>query len=632
MNRTTRRTGLLAATAMLVSLVVAAPASTAPVWLSQQPLSDGVADSSSEQVEMNAKGDAVALWLQSGPGGARFVRAAFRPAGGPWGPAFDVSEPNGTVFAPDVAVDEAGGVAVVWRDVIDANGPVTVLATRMRSAAGVWGDAEQVSPAGQEFDPTVTMDAGATTIAWEEPVPMTSTSRIRSRHRTAAGIWEAVETHSSIGSVFDPQLAAAAGVLALVWRDRTSGTDRTRATVRASDGNWSSALDLSAAGGFAANAAVSVDQAGAVTVAWNRDSGDHDVVQVVSRTPTGVWGTVHDASKPGVDSSFPDLALDAGGGVHLAWRESGANYTVAAAIRPAGGVWGPPQTVSSPALEAGIPSVAADAAGSTVVVWRAEDPAAQTDVILSARRPAGGSFQAVVPVSPPAPHGSSSADVGTDAAGNAVSVFRTVIGGHVVVQAADLDTVPPVLSGFVVPSTGMAGKALAYSASASDARSGVASYAWTFGDGTSAVGAAVSHVYATQGSYPVTLTVTDAAGNVATRTATTTVAAPVPLFALFKLKKKRIATDEKTKLKVNLNTASTLKLVFKSKHKHVVKGKKKYVKVVLRKQFPAGLSKITIKAKVKGTKLKPDTYVLKSTATNSSGTSPKKKTKLKVVR
>ena len=74
---------------------------------------------------------------------------------------------------------------------------------------------------------------------------------------------------------------------------------------------------------------------------------------------------------------------------------------------------------------------------------------------------------------------------------------------------------------------------------------------------------------------------------------------------------------KRTKLRVGLNTASTLKLVFKSKHKHLVKGKKKYVKVVLRKQLPAGLSKITIKAKVKGKVLKPDAYVLSGVATNS---------------
>ena len=96
----------------------------------------------------------------------------------------------------------------------------------------------------------------------------------------------------------------------------------------------------------------------------------------------------------------------------------------------------------------------------------------------------------------------------------------------------------------------------------------------------------------------------------------------------FKLKKKTIATDEKTKLKVRLNTASTLKLVFKSKHKHLVKGKKKYVKVVVKKKLPAGLSKVTIKGK----KLKPDTWKLVGTARNSAGTSGKKKTTLVVVR
>ncbi len=54
---------------------------------------------------------------------------------------------------------------------------------------------------------------------------------------------------------------------------------------------------------------------------------------------------------------------------------------------------------------------------------------------------------------------------------------------------------------------------------------------------------------------------------------------------------------KKTKLKVGLNTAATLKVVLKSKHKHLVKGKKKYLERRARKRLPAGLSKITIKAK-----------------------------------
>ena len=96
--------------------------------------------------------------------------------------------------------------------------------------------------------------------------------------------------------------------------------------------------------------------------------------------------------------------------------------------------------------------------------------------------------------------------------------------------------------------------------------------------------------------------------------------------------KKKIATDEKTKLKVRLNAAASLKLVFKSKHQHVIKGKKKYVKVVLTKKLPAGLSKIPVRAKIKGKILVPDAYVITGTATNTSGKSPEKQVKLRVVR
>jgi hypothetical protein len=49
-------------------------------------------------------------------------------------------------------------------------------------------------------------------------------------------------------------------------------------------------------------------------------------------------------------------------------------------------------------------------------------------------------------------------------------------------------------------------------------------YAWSFGDGTSAVGASVVHTYAAGGTYPVKLTVTDRGGNVQTITQTITVA------------------------------------------------------------------------------------------------------------
>lgn len=75
------------------------------------------------------------------------------------------------------------------------------------------------------------------------------------------------------------------------------------------------------------------------------------------------------------------------------------------------------------------------------------------------------------------------------------------------------------------PPTGVAaGKSEQFDASNSyDTGSTISSYSWNFGDGGTATGAQVSHTFATAGTYDVSLTVTDAAGNSSTETMPVTV-------------------------------------------------------------------------------------------------------------
>ncbi|OIP44969.1 MAG: hypothetical protein AUK28_09025 [Desulfobacterales bacterium CG2_30_60_27] len=60
----------------------------------------------------------------------------------------------------------------------------------------------------------------------------------------------------------------------------------------------------------------------------------------------------------------------------------------------------------------------------------------------------------------------------------------------------------------------------------SDADGTIASYAWTFGDGSTGSGATPSHTYSAAGSYPVTLKVTDNQGATAQAQTVITVQAP----------------------------------------------------------------------------------------------------------
>jgi hypothetical protein len=73
-----------------------------------------------------------------------------------------------------------------------------------------------------------------------------------------------------------------------------------------------------------------------------------------------------------------------------------------------------------------------------------------------------------------------------------------------------------------------AGQAVTFSSAASGGTAPV-SYAWTFGDGSTATGPTVEHIYAAVGTYPVVLYVNDSAGASVQKTAHVTVAAaPLP--------------------------------------------------------------------------------------------------------
>jgi len=77
-------------------------------------------------------------------------------------------------------------------------------------------------------------------------------------------------------------------------------------------------------------------------------------------------------------------------------------------------------------------------------------------------------------------------------------------------------TLPPVAVPTATPISGNIPLSVAFDASASyDPDGTIASYAWDFGDGTSAAGVAASHTYTQAGNFTATLTVMDNAGALA---------------------------------------------------------------------------------------------------------------------
>ena len=78
------------------------------------------------------------------------------------------------------------------------------------------------------------------------------------------------------------------------------------------------------------------------------------------------------------------------------------------------------------------------------------------------------------------------------------------------------------------PKTPAADQTVFFDGSDSTSPSGITSYAWNFGDGTTASGVAVSHTFSAAGTYVVRLTVTATDGSTATTTQNVAVAATAP--------------------------------------------------------------------------------------------------------
>ena len=108
-----------------------------------------------------------------------------------------------------------------------------------------------------------------------------------------------------------------------------------------------------------------------------------------------------------------------------------------------------------------------------------------------------------------------------DAAGNLGRAQK-----QITVTAAADDT-PPHAAFTAAPQAGVAPLKVHLDAAASTDDTGITAYAWDLGDGARASGGAVDHLFASAGSYTVTLTVADAAGNTDSATLAVAVAAPV---------------------------------------------------------------------------------------------------------
>ncbi len=113
------------------------------------------------QLAVDAQGNAIVMWTLDPAGNNICVQAAFRPAGGSFGPAQTVSQ---LAAEPRVAFDPQGNAIAVWEHSID--GITARMEAAIRPAGGSFGPAEVISENSKgDFSPQLAIDTQGNALA-----------------------------------------------------------------------------------------------------------------------------------------------------------------------------------------------------------------------------------------------------------------------------------------------------------------------------------------------------------------------------------------------------------------------------------------------------------------------------------
>ncbi|HXY83839.1 MAG TPA: hypothetical protein VEH52_00035 [Gaiellaceae bacterium] len=314
-------------------------------WTKPQTLDQDV--SGSPSVAVDARGDAVATWTaftgldyQTGP--TAKVRAAYRPAGKPWGAPQTISPPGDEVVAPytePIAVIDGQGRALVgWNvDLTDNGGGLEVVA---RSQVGAW------------TTPTVLSD---------KPDAFSLVMNARGQ---ALAVWQGSE-----------------GTEGGLWVDS-----------RSTQGDWSAPREISPDDEtLSGSPPPAVNARGEAVIAfWD---GATSAPAVAIGSVDGRFGRPQRIGPAPVAAGTVLLAMAQTGATVVTWRASNGCCVYAMSRRAGAHRFGKqrPVFVAQGHESVGIDQVVMDARGDTIALLSEQDQNFRED-LYAVRRPTGGSF------------------------------------------------------------------------------------------------------------------------------------------------------------------------------------------------------------------------------------------------
>jgi hypothetical protein len=233
---------------------------------------------SGPRLAVSPSGVAVVVWVDWNDV-VRITRADL-PAG-PWEPSVAITgSTRPRKVDPRVAINAAGDTAVVWVREASATNESEIFAA-FRTRGEGWISPYSLGPARTPSGaPQVAVDdAGNVVVVWLAPFGVAAATR------SPSGAWTRTLTLSTLATASDPHLTiSAAGNAVAVWTTEDNGVVQARIRPGAS-GVWQPQVDVS--GSEASGQGVAMDAASTASSVWNRMLGQRVVVEIAELAGNG---------------------------------------------------------------------------------------------------------------------------------------------------------------------------------------------------------------------------------------------------------------------------------------------------------------------------------------------------------
>jgi hypothetical protein len=354
-----------------------------PTFHVPQSISNGPGEAVLPDIAVDSPGNINVVWMDKTPGywDIYFRHTVYGVFS--WDSIQDISDLPYDANAPAIALDSSGNINVVW----DNSGVAPndrIRFSRSTDNGSNWSTPIFITSASEDsITPDIAVDsAGNLNVVWTDWRTGTYDSEIYFSRSTDSGTnWSTpVNISGTIGGTWTPAIAVdSSGNLYVVWWDLTDAHEDICFSRSTDNGvSWSPYVNLSNTQiGESTYPAVAVDSAGNVNVVWDDEFPDpNELVYFTSSTDMGAnWTSPSGISNPAAGARFPDIAIDSAGNINVVWvgyfyLNNVWNKALGFSRSTDGGIsWSAAMNISNVAGSWNNPAIALDGAGNINIVW-----------------------------------------------------------------------------------------------------------------------------------------------------------------------------------------------------------------------------------------------------------------------